>query len=194
VELQNISGKTITSADLGVDPHILLAGRGNWINAFPASSGGTPAKLRLSDVKMRLPANLSIPPSGLVYFTTDGGTFPCDSQSGLLGTTPQTATNSRLEPKQGSGISSILVETPQHPLQRDLRIIILPRVQPIVAPRYATLSTTRSRLSLRAIQINRRDSSSLVPRELSTAHSGFIPLFDNIFTGIHKIQPGAQPA
>ena len=87
VELQNISGKTITSADLGIDPHILLAGRGNWINAFPASSGGTPAKLRPSDVKMRLPANLSIPPSGLVYFTTDGGPFPSDSQSGLLGTT-----------------------------------------------------------------------------------------------------------
>jgi Tfp pilus assembly protein PilX len=85
VELQNISGKTITSADLGTDPHILLAGRGNWINAFPTASGGTPDKLRLSDVKMRLPANLSIPPGGIVYFTTDGGTFPCDSQSGLLG-------------------------------------------------------------------------------------------------------------
>jgi Tfp pilus assembly protein PilX len=85
VELQNISGKTITSADLGTDPHILLAGRGNWVNAFPTASGGTPDKLRLSDVKMRLPADLSIPPGGLVYFTTDGGTFPCDSQSGLLG-------------------------------------------------------------------------------------------------------------
>ena len=85
VELQNISGKTITSADLGTDPHILLAGRGNWINAFPTASGGSPDKLRLSDVKMRLPANLSIPPGGIVYFTTDGGTFPCDSQSGLLG-------------------------------------------------------------------------------------------------------------
>jgi len=85
VELQNISGKTITTADLGTDPHILLAGRGNWVNAFPATSGGTPDRLRLSDVKMRLPSNLSIPPGGLVYFTTDGGTFPCDSQSGLLG-------------------------------------------------------------------------------------------------------------
>lgn len=85
VELQNISGKTITSADLGTDPHILLAGRGNWMNVFPATSGGTPDKLRLSDVKMRLPASLSIPPGGLVYFTTDGGTFPCDSQNDLLG-------------------------------------------------------------------------------------------------------------
>lgn len=85
VELQNISGKTITAADLGTDPHILLAGRGNWVNAFPVASGGAPEKLRLSDVKMRLPANLSIPPGGLVYFTTDGGTFPCDSQSELLG-------------------------------------------------------------------------------------------------------------
>ena len=85
VELQNISGKTITTADLGTDPHILLAGRGNWINSFPAGSGGTPDKLRLSDVKMRLPSNLLIPPGGVVYFTTDGGTFPCDSQSGLLG-------------------------------------------------------------------------------------------------------------
>ena len=85
VELQNISGKTITTADLGTDPHILLAGRGNWVNAFPSASGGTPDKLRLSDVKMRLPSNLSIPPGGLVYFTTDGGTFPCDSQNGLLG-------------------------------------------------------------------------------------------------------------
>ena len=85
VELQNISGKTITTADLGTDPHILLSGRGNWANAFPATSGGTPDKLRLSDVKMRLPASLSIPPGGLVYFTTDGGTFPCDSQNDLLG-------------------------------------------------------------------------------------------------------------
>jgi Tfp pilus assembly protein PilX len=85
VELQNISGKTITTAGLGTDPHILLAGRGNWVNAFPATSGGTPDRLRLSDVKMRLPSNLSIPPGGLVYFTTDGGTFPCDSQGGLLG-------------------------------------------------------------------------------------------------------------
>ena len=82
VELQNISGKTITSADLGTDPHILLAGRGDWINDFPS---GTPDELYLSDVKMRLPSNMSIPPGGLVYFTTDGGTFPCDSQSGLLG-------------------------------------------------------------------------------------------------------------
>lgn len=87
VELQNISGKTITTSDLGNDPHIILAGRGNWINAFPSVSGGSPEKLRLSDVKMRLPASLSIPPGGIVYFTTDGGTFPCDSQNGLLGFT-----------------------------------------------------------------------------------------------------------
>jgi Tfp pilus assembly protein PilX len=87
VELANISGRTITTADLGDDPHIVLAGRGSWVNAFPATSGGTPDKLRLSDVKMRLPAGLSIPPGGHVYFTTDGGTFPCDSQSGLLGST-----------------------------------------------------------------------------------------------------------
>ena len=82
VELANISGKTISTSDLGNDPHILLSGRGNWVNAF---AGGTPNKLRLSDLKMRLPANLSIPPGGHVYFTTDGGTFPCDSQNGLLG-------------------------------------------------------------------------------------------------------------
>jgi hypothetical protein len=65
VELCNISGKTITTADLGSDPHILLAGRGNWVNAFPTASGGTPEKLRLSDVKMRLPAGLSIPPADM---------------------------------------------------------------------------------------------------------------------------------
>jgi Tfp pilus assembly protein PilX len=82
VELANVSGKTISTSDLGNDPHILLSGRGNWINAF---AGGSPDKLRLSDLKMRLPANLSIPPGGHVYFTTDGGPFPCDSQNDLLG-------------------------------------------------------------------------------------------------------------
>jgi len=85
VELCNISGKTITSTDLGVDPHIILGGRGNWVNAFAAASGGAPEKLRLSDVKMRLPNDLSVPPGGHVYFTTDGGTFPCDGQNDLLG-------------------------------------------------------------------------------------------------------------
>jgi Tfp pilus assembly protein PilX len=82
VELANVSGKTISTSDLGNDPHILLSGRGKWVNAFAL---GYPDKLRLSDLKMRLPANLSIPPGGNVYFTTDGGTFPCDSQNGLLG-------------------------------------------------------------------------------------------------------------
>jgi Tfp pilus assembly protein PilX len=87
VELCNVSGKTITTADLGSDPHIVLAGRGSWVNAFPAASGGSPDKLRLSDVKMSLPSGLSIPPGGHVYLTTDGGTFPCDSQNDLLGST-----------------------------------------------------------------------------------------------------------
>ena len=83
VELANISSKTISSSDLGNDPHILLTGRGDWVNAL---AGDNPDRLRLSDLKMRLPTNLSIPPGGHVYFTTDGGTFPCDSQNRLLGT------------------------------------------------------------------------------------------------------------
>ncbi|MFM8763814.1 MAG: hypothetical protein ACKOEZ_03105, partial [Spartobacteria bacterium] len=61
--------------------------------------GGTPDKLRLSDVKMRLPSNLSIPPGGLAYFTTDGGTFTCDSQSDLLGT----STTNRYQLTFGTG-------------------------------------------------------------------------------------------
>ena len=85
IELCNISGKTISTSDLGTDPHIILGGRGNWVNSFPASSGGTPERLRLSEVKMRLPSDLAVPPGGHVYFTTDGGPFPCDSQSKLLG-------------------------------------------------------------------------------------------------------------
>ena len=88
VELANISGKTISASDLGTDPHIVIGGRQEWVNRFAA---GTPSRLRLSDVKIRLPSNLSVPPGGIVYFTTDGadgipgGGFPRDSQPGLLG-------------------------------------------------------------------------------------------------------------
>ncbi|MCX6972138.1 MAG: hypothetical protein NTV93_18580 [Verrucomicrobia bacterium] len=88
VELCNISGKTISASDLGTDPHIVIGGRQEWVNRFV---GGDPGRLRLSDVKIRLPSALSVPPGGIVYFTTDGaddtpgGGFPRDSQAGLLG-------------------------------------------------------------------------------------------------------------
>ncbi len=68
IELQNISGRTIRYADLGSDPHILLTGRGDWINAFAA---GSPERLRLSDLKIRLPDDLEIPSGGFFYITTD---------------------------------------------------------------------------------------------------------------------------
>lgn len=82
MELCNMSGRTITTADLGTDPHIVLGGRGTWENTF---ASGSPATLRPANLKMRLPSDLSIPPGGIVCLTTDGGSFPCDSQTGVLG-------------------------------------------------------------------------------------------------------------
>jgi type II secretory pathway pseudopilin PulG len=97
VELCNISGKTIKTEDLGTDPHIVLGGRTVWQNGF---ASGSPSTLRLSDVKMRLPTGLSIPPGGIVYFTTDGGDFPRDSQTGLIGT----ETTNRYQLSYGPGV------------------------------------------------------------------------------------------
>ena len=79
VELCNISGKTMTTADLGTDPHIIVGNRGFWQNAHTSTA------IRLADVKMRLPADLSIPPSGFVCLTTDGGFFPSGNQTNVLG-------------------------------------------------------------------------------------------------------------
>jgi hypothetical protein len=83
VELSNISGKSIISSNLGDNPHIRIANRQRWIN----ESSGSPSQLRLSDVIMKLPANIEIPPGGIIYLTTDGGDFPSGSQNGLIGTT-----------------------------------------------------------------------------------------------------------
>jgi hypothetical protein len=68
IELINMSGRTITYQDLGEDPHLVLGGRGDWMNVF---AGGFPERLRLSDIKIRLPQNVSIPPGGFFYITTD---------------------------------------------------------------------------------------------------------------------------
>jgi len=98
VELCNISGKTITTSDLGTDPHVVLGGRTLWKNELDSE------KLRFSDVKMRLPAGLSVPPGGIVYLTTDGGDFPRDSQAGLRGSeTTNTANQYQLSYGTGPG-------------------------------------------------------------------------------------------
>lgn len=87
VELHNMSGHEIRYQDLGSDPHILLCGRGDWINAF---ASGTPERLRLSDLKIRLPLDMVIPPGGFFYITTDAidpGEAPgiSTAQAGILG-------------------------------------------------------------------------------------------------------------
>lgn len=83
VELSNISGKLINTSNLGDNLHVRIANRQRWIN----ESNGSPSQLRLSDVIMRLPANIEIPPGGIIYLTTDGGDFPSGSQNGLIGIT-----------------------------------------------------------------------------------------------------------
>jgi len=80
VELCNISQKTITYNDLGLKPFILIAGRSGvpWQNASKSQS------FRFSDVKIYLPNNLSVPPGGFVYVTTDGPPWT-GVQNGFLG-------------------------------------------------------------------------------------------------------------
>jgi hypothetical protein len=97
VELCNISGKTITTADLGSDPHIVLANRSLWQNVYDSIF------LRFADVKMRLPANLSIPPSGIVCLTTDGGSFPSGNQTSVMG-------NATIQLTQGTGPGQWILE------------------------------------------------------------------------------------
>lgn len=82
VELCNISGRTINTSKLGSNPHIRISNRQPWINK---DTNGSPSNLRLSDVVMRLPENIDIPPNGMIYLTTDGGNFPSGKQSGLVG-------------------------------------------------------------------------------------------------------------
>ena len=82
VELCNISGRTINTSKLGSNPHIRISNRQQWINK---DTNGSPSNLRLSDVVMKLPENIDIPPNGMIYLTTDGGNFPSGKQSGLVG-------------------------------------------------------------------------------------------------------------
>ena len=87
VELINTSPRSITTDEFGDDIHIKLAGRPRFNNIFSNNF------VRFSDVKMRLPSGITIPPRGIVSITTDGadgevgGAFPRDSQTGLLGAT-----------------------------------------------------------------------------------------------------------
>lgn len=95
VELVNISGRNINTDDLGEDAHILLAGREPFVFLDPILDPpppmGTSDRVRFSDLKMRLPSSINIPPGGIIYVTTDGsdsevgGGFPKDRQTGLLG-------------------------------------------------------------------------------------------------------------
>ena len=71
IELSNPTGKTINYADLGPSPFVMLANRRGWNNV----SGGAPSVLRPADIKIRLPATLTIPAGGFVVLTTDGPPF-----------------------------------------------------------------------------------------------------------------------
>jgi hypothetical protein len=84
VELCNISARTINTSHLGMNPHVRISNRQPWHNKDPK---GSPTVLRLSDVVMRLPDNIEIPPGGVIYLTTDGGDFPSGKQSELVGIT-----------------------------------------------------------------------------------------------------------
>jgi len=81
VELHNPSGKTITAADLGPSPYVMVANRRVWNNT---SLGGNPSVLRPADIKISLPSNFSIAPNGFAVLTTDGE-FPRDSQADFIG-------------------------------------------------------------------------------------------------------------
>lgn len=76
IELHNPSNQPITFADLGPNPHILLANREPWRQ----TGLGEPAVVRPADLRINLPDNLVIPPNGYVVITTDGPPF-MDSQS-----------------------------------------------------------------------------------------------------------------
>ena len=86
VELHNPTGKTITSADLGPSPFIILANRRLWNNT---AADGAPSVFRPADIKINLPSNFSIAPGGFAVLTTDGPPFGTlsvsSSQSGYFG-------------------------------------------------------------------------------------------------------------
>jgi hypothetical protein len=69
VELYNPTGRTITYADLGPNPYVMLSNRADWNNGFV---DGTPSVLNLNDIKLFLPENFSIAPGGYAVLTNDG--------------------------------------------------------------------------------------------------------------------------
>jgi len=71
VELYNPTGRTISYADLGPNPYVMLSNRAEWINDSTAPDP-TPSVLYLSDIKLFLPANFSIAPGGYAVLTNDG--------------------------------------------------------------------------------------------------------------------------
>ena len=85
VELINTSPRSINTDELGNELHIKIAGRPRFNNIYSNNY------MRFSDLKMRLPSGISIPPRGIITLTTDGedasvgGGFHRDSQSNLLG-------------------------------------------------------------------------------------------------------------
>lgn len=81
VELHNPTGRTITCADLGPDPFVILSNRTSWNNT---SAGWLPSVLRPADIKMRLPSSFSITPGGFAVLTTDGPPWR-DSQTDFIG-------------------------------------------------------------------------------------------------------------
>lgn len=80
IELHNPTGRTITSADLGPDPFVMLSNRTSWNNEC---EDGEPSVLRLADIKIRLPTGLTIEPGGFAVLTTDGPPWR-DGQAGFI--------------------------------------------------------------------------------------------------------------
>ncbi|MFY8215315.1 MAG: PilX N-terminal domain-containing pilus assembly protein, partial [Chthoniobacterales bacterium] len=81
IELQNLTNKTVTYADLGPEPFLMLSNRQTWRQT---GITGTPDVLRPVDIKIKLPQSFSIPPFGFAVVTTDGPPFQ-NSQSTYLG-------------------------------------------------------------------------------------------------------------
>jgi hypothetical protein len=80
IELANISQKTISYNDLGEKPFILISGR----SKVPLMNTANATPLRISDLKINLPENLSVPPRQFIYLTTDGPPW-AGNQTAFLG-------------------------------------------------------------------------------------------------------------
>ena len=92
IELHNPTSRTITYADLGSDPFVILSNRTSWNNSLPPGS-----VFRLADIKIHLPSTFSIPANGYAVLTTDGPPWR-DSQTDFIG-----SASNRFEITGGTG-------------------------------------------------------------------------------------------